>query len=229
MRISKYVLVSFLSICLLLNFLSIGSNANEFTKFESSEKNLSSKMLKSEDINLLAIYEPRNLKNQYNNILEVREFEGNSQCERLSKSIQIFSDTDEELEYIAKLTEITFIENNIQKKYSILSATTTSDGTKDQNGVHLSGTIGWIDNFGVNNEFVYCSGGRSGYYHSDPGHYQVNHLHGGTLTADYFDTSFYGTPSAGNNMGYGFRLTVQSKSTQASGLVTLTVSTSIFD
>lgn len=63
MRISKYVLVSFLSICLLLNFLSIGSNANEFTKFESSEKNLSSKMLKSEDINLLAIYEPRNLKN----------------------------------------------------------------------------------------------------------------------------------------------------------------------
>ena len=144
------------------------------------------------------------------------------------------SETDEDFlfEYEANLTTLEYKTDMSNKNIStfyVLSATGTTKTSTDKyssNGVTLSGCIGWVDNTGIQNEFKYVSGSRSGSY-SGQGFYNAKN-HTVPLCSGYFDTSFYSTSNATNQTGLQFDLLIRTNDTSG-GKVELLIKTSMLD
>ena len=119
------------------------------------------------------------------------------------------------------------IANNEGSTVYVLRGTTkTSSGSESQHGVVLSGYLTWIDNAGINNEFISASGSRSGSY-TGYGHYSI--VKGTTpLGSDDFNTSFSTTGNSNSHFGLTFKLNVRTN-TSDSNTVTLVVVNSLFD
>lgn len=182
--------------------------------------------------------EPKKIYERYSNVVDVQEIVLNdNQVSELIEAHEYNEDgTVEDLDCDVTLNIIT-CQNDSSMLYSSEESTSTfyvmsargtsktSEGSNKQEGVTLTGCIGWEDNFGISNKFLYASGSRSGSY-TGTGHYQAMRSTHVMCSGD-FDTSFYGT-SEETETGTQFKLTVRS-STSNSKTASLTVSTSIFD
>ncbi len=102
--------------------------------------------------------------------------------------------------------------DNITPKEQRMASEKTSEDSVTSKGVTLNGCIGWIDNLGPVNEFVYASGSRSGTY-TGKGSYAA--YRGTTvLCSGEFDASFFATSSRSDNTGFQFRLLIRSGTLQ---------------
>ena len=219
-----------LGLCIILLFFcgfdnKIGSNDN--LKLED---------LKSDSMIQEIIEMPDEMLNKYSNVLsiekkiiakdEIANYVTAKKCDKDG----LVSDMDAE----AMITKISFLNDNNQNtitNFYLLTASTseqkTSEETITSKGVTLNGCIGWIDNIGPINEFVYASGSRSGSY-SGNGFYEA--LRGtSVLCSGNFSTNFYSTSDLSDSTGISFRLFVRSATSQDGSNVILNFTTSIFD
>lgn len=119
--------------------------------------------------------------------------------------------------------------NESTSTYYVLSATATSktsENTLSDDDVTLYGCIGWKDNFGIDNEFEYVSGSRSGSY-SGTGYYQASNRIS-PLCNGNFERSFYSTSNVEDTSGGEFRLLVRTPTTSGTTIY-LDFGTSILD
>lgn len=126
--------------------------------------------------------------------------------------------SENNMEYVSTLTKMTYRADEEKETVidfyvmSVLASEKTSENSITSKGVTLNGCIGWIDNLGPVNEFVYASGSRSGTY-TGKGSYAA--YRGTTvLCSGEFDGSFFATSSRSDNTGFQFRLLIRSGTLQ---------------
>lgn len=126
--------------------------------------------------------------------------------------------SENNMEYVSTLTKMTYRADEEKETVidfyvmSVLASEKTSEDSITSKGVTLNGCIGWIDNLGPVNEFVYASGSRSGTY-TGKGSYAA--YRGTTvLCSGEFDDSFFATSSRSDNTGFQFRLLIRSGTLQ---------------
>ena len=155
----------------------------------------------------------------------ITDIEGNKyslDCDVNLKKIEVDNSGTSIRQYLSDDTT-----NNEGSTIYVLQGTTkTSSGSESQHGVVLRGYLTWIDNAGMNNEFISASGSRSGSY-TGYGHYSI--VKGTTsLGSDDFNTSFSTTGNSNNHVGLTFKLNVRT-ATSDSSTVNLVVVNSPFD
>lgn len=142
--------------------------------------------------------------------------------------------SENNMEYVSTLTKMTYRADEDKEAVtdfyvmSVLASEKTSEDSKTSKGVTLNGCIGWIDNLGTINEFVYASGSRSGTY-TGKGSYAA--YRGTTvLCSGEFDDSFFAPSNKTDNIGFQFRLLIRSGTSQDNNAkVELYFGTSAFD
>lgn len=154
------------------------------------------------------------------------------------EAFEIVDGEKETLPYSVSLKEISLSEDSLvvapdnaiitSNLYLITatSTTKTSSDTLTKEGVTLSGSILWVDNAGIANEFLSASGSRKGST-SGSGYYAAYRRYT-PLCSGYFDSSFYAKSDLDDSTGTQFQLIVRSDSTTGNQ-VQLSVKTSIFD
>ena len=120
-------------------------------------------------------------------------------------------------------------DESISTFYVLTASTDIKTSTHEESayGITLKGSIGWVDNLGVNNLFKYTSGSRSGNYSGDG--WMALYAGQHALCDGYFSGStFYKTSDKDDQYGLSFRLLVKSKTPNGEEAM-LEVKTSIFD
>lgn len=117
--------------------------------------------------------------------------------------------------------------SNVYVIYVLRGTTKDTSSNCSGHGVSLSGTITWIDNTGVNNEFVSASGSRSGNY-TGSGRAWVRKNSDTLVGWTYFSTDFTANANPNlNNIGLQFTLHIDSDTLDGHN-VQLSFSNSIF-
>lgn len=189
---------------------------------------VSEQIFKLSDVPIDFMLEDRELiREKFSNIIDIQEISleeckniGIAEAYEYNEDNDILQELDVELtlnKIICKndLYTLSSTNENTSTYYALTArAIKPSSDSLTQDGITVSGTIYWEDNLGPINNFVSCSGSRSGAVSGD-GYYQV--LRGtATLCHGYFSgSSFSSSADSGKDTtGTSFQLIVRSNGVQ---------------